>query len=50
MQRLCSLETGIGSDGVLEIASRDGTSAVVVIWNPDGSVAEMSGNGVRIAA
>jgi diaminopimelate epimerase len=49
-QRLCSLGTGIGSDGVLEIASRDGTSAVVVIWNPDGSVAEMSGNGVRIAA
>jgi diaminopimelate epimerase len=50
VQRLCSLGTGIGSDGVLEIASRDGTSAVVVIWNPDGSVAEMSGNGVRIAA
>ena len=49
-QRLCSAATGIGSDGVLEIASREGTSAVVVIWNPDGSVAEMSGNGIRIAA
>lgn len=34
------------ADGVLEV-SADGD---VVIWNPDGSVAEMSGNGTRIAA
>ena len=27
-----------------------GSHAVVTIWNPDGSTAEMSGNGVRIAA
>ena len=50
VQRLCSVETGIGSDGVLEVTERDGTHAVVTIWNPDGSTAEMSGNGVRIAA
>jgi diaminopimelate epimerase len=50
VQRLCSVETGIGSDGVLEVTRRDGTHAVVTIWNPDGSTAEMSGNGVRIAA
>jgi diaminopimelate epimerase len=50
VQRLCSVETGIGSDGVLEVTARDGASAVVTIWNPDGSTAEMSGNGVRIAA
>jgi diaminopimelate epimerase len=50
VQRLCSVETGIGSDGVLEVVRRDGTHAAVTIWNPDGSVAEMSGNGVRIAA
>lgn len=50
VRRLCSLETGIGSDGVLEVTRRDGTHAVVTIWNPDGSTAEMSGNGVRIAA
>ena len=50
VQRLCSIETGIGSDGVLEVTSRDGTHATVTIWNPDGSTAEMSGNGVRIAA
>jgi diaminopimelate epimerase len=47
---LCSTELGIGSDGVLEVTQRDGTSATVTIWNPDGSTAEMSGNGVRIAA
>ncbi len=50
VRRLCSIETGIGSDGVLEVTRRDGAHAVVTIWNPDGSVAEMSGNGVRIAA
>lgn len=50
VRRLCALETGIGSDGVLEVVSHEGTHASIVIWNPDGSVAEMSGNGVRIAA
>ena len=50
VQQLCSIETGIGSDGVLEVTGRDGAHAVVTIWNPDGSTAEMSGNGVRIAA
>ena len=49
-QRLCSAATGIGSDGVLEVTRRDGAHAAVTIWNPDGSVAEMSGNGTRIAA
>src|SRR3989304_1100463 len=48
--RLCDVHSGIGSDGVLEVVSVDGTSAEVVIWNPDGSTAEMSGNGIRIAA
>ena len=47
--RLCDQETGIGSDGVLEVVRHDTTSAEIVIWNPDGSIAEMSGNGVRIA-
>ena len=49
-QRLCSAATGIGSDGVLEVTRHDGADAVVTIWNPDGSIAEMSGNGTRIAA
>lgn len=50
VRRLCDVDTGIGSDGVLEIVSIDGRRAEIVIWNPDGSIAEMSGNGVRIAA
>jgi diaminopimelate epimerase len=39
-----------GSDGILEIFAIDGAEAEIVIWNPDGSTAEMSGNGTRIAA
>ena len=38
------------SDGILEVVSVDGAEAEIVIWNPDGSTAEMSGNGTRIAA
>jgi diaminopimelate epimerase len=47
---LCEVERGIGADGVLEVVAVDGSSIEVVIWNPDGSTAEMSGNGTRIAA
>jgi diaminopimelate epimerase len=50
VRRLCDAKTGIGSDGVLDVGSRDGARATVVIWNRDGSTAEMSGNGTRIAA
>ena len=49
-KRLCDVDTGIGSDGVLEVVAVAGTRAEVIIWNPDGSVAEMSGNGTRITA
>ena len=50
VRRLCDYHLGIGSDGVLEIVAVNGTRAEIVIWNPDGSQAEMSGNGTRIAA
>jgi diaminopimelate epimerase len=50
VRRLCDYHRGIGSDGILEIASVDGPTADVVVWNPDGSTAELSGNGTRIAA
>lgn len=49
-RRLCDVRYGVGSDGVLEIVAADAARAEVVIWNPDGSVAEFSGNGSRIAA
>ena len=39
-----------GTDGVIEIVSVDGDDVDVAIVNPDGSHAEMSGNGTRIAA
>ena len=48
--RLCDVRYGVGSDGVIEVVAADGTEAEIVIWNPDGSVAEFSGNGSRIAA
>jgi diaminopimelate epimerase len=50
VRRLCDADTGLGSHGVVEVVARGDARAEVVIWNPDGSVAEMSGNGTRIAA
>jgi len=50
VRRLCDGDIGIGSDGVLEVTGRDAGRAAVRIWNPDGSTAELSGNGTRIAA
>ena len=38
------------SDGILEVVSAQGAEAEILIWNADGSLAEMSGNGTRIAA
>jgi diaminopimelate epimerase len=38
------------ADGIVEIIARGPDWADVVIWNPDGSTAEMSGNATRIAA
>jgi diaminopimelate epimerase len=50
VRRLCDYHFGVGSDGILEVLSTSGTRADIVIWNPDGSTAELSGNGTRIAA
>jgi diaminopimelate epimerase len=50
VKRLCDYHFGVGSDGVLEVVAADGDHAQIVIWNPDGSTAELSGNGTRIAA
>ncbi|TMM07828.1 MAG: diaminopimelate epimerase [Actinobacteria bacterium] len=50
VRRICDVDRGIGADGVVEVVGIDGTTMDVVIWNPDGSTAEMSGNGTRIAA
>ena len=47
---LCDAGRGIGADGVLEVLASHGAEADVAIWNPDGSQAEFSGNGTRLAA
>jgi len=39
-----------GADGVVEVLSAADDRIEIVIWNPDGSRAELSGNGTRIAA
>ena len=50
VRTLCDYHFGVGSDGILEVITADGGEADIVIWNPDGSTAELSGNGTRIAA
>jgi diaminopimelate epimerase len=51
IQALCAPHTGIGSDGVLLLSRTEerGFVADLRIFNPDGSEAELSGNGVREA-
>ncbi len=51
VQRLCDRHAGPGADGVLELSPPDepGFVARLRIFNPDGSEAELSGNGVRQA-
>src|ERR671937_133247 len=50
VRRLCDYHFGVGSGGILEVLETGDSTADVVIWNPDGSTAELSGNGTRIAA
>jgi diaminopimelate epimerase len=49
-ERARELSAAHETDGVLELLRVDDTEAEIAIWNPDGSRAEMSGNGTRIAA
>ena len=51
VRSLCAPHTGIGADGVLLLSKTDepGFVAGLRIFNPDGSEAELSGNGVREA-
>ena len=47
---LCDRHRGIGSDGILAVAPSSGADFGVRIFNPAGSEAEKSGNGIRIFA
>jgi diaminopimelate epimerase len=51
VRALCDRHTGIGADGILLLAPPDdpGYVARLRIFNPDGSEAELSGNGAREA-
>jgi diaminopimelate epimerase len=51
VQRLCDPHFGIGSDGILLLSPSDDPAFVAElrIFNPDGSEAELSGNGAREA-
>jgi diaminopimelate epimerase len=51
VRALCALHRGIGADGVLLLSEshKPNLVAEVRIYNPDGSEAELSGNGVRQA-
>lgn len=47
---ICDRNFGAGSDGILEGPIQMEKGMGVRIWNPDGSIATTSGNGVRIFA
>jgi diaminopimelate epimerase len=51
VQRLCDPHFGVGSDGLLVLAPVEDPASVAElrIFNPDGSEAELSGNGAREA-
>jgi diaminopimelate epimerase len=51
VSRICDPHFGVGSDGLLLLGRGSGdTVAELQIFNPDGSEAELSGNGARQAA
>ena len=55
IQMLCHRNFGIGSDGILygplkDLLGKNEAISYFQIWNPDGSEAEKSGNGIRIFA
>ena len=51
VRRVCAPHTGVGSDGIVLLSEPDerGFVARLRIFNPDGSEAEVSGNGAREA-
>jgi diaminopimelate epimerase len=50
LARWCDRHAGIGADGILVIGKSDRAPVSMRVINPDGSEAEMCGNGVRCVA
>ncbi len=48
IQKICNVHYGIGSDGILLKVASSKADFGLRIYNPDGSEAEKSGNGIRI--
>ena len=46
----CDRKTGIGADGLLLLGRIDANTLTMRLFNSDGSLAEMSGNGIRCLA
>lgn len=47
IDRLCDRQFGVGADGVILLEQSERADFVMRIFNPDGSEAEMCGNGIR---
>ncbi len=48
--RLCGRNTGVGADGVEYLEMTNGGGGRIRLYNADGSIAEISGNGTRCVA
>ena len=46
-QQWCERSTGVGADGLLLLTIVDSSTLGMRLYNADGSIAEMSGNGIR---
>ncbi|MCS7002908.1 MAG: diaminopimelate epimerase [Dehalococcoidia bacterium] len=49
-QRMCDRHYGVGADGLILLQESDHADATMRMFNPDGSEAEMCGNGIRCLA
>lgn len=49
-ERVCTRALSVGADGLIVVGPADGDAVRIRFYNPDGSLAEMCGNGSRCAA
>lgn len=49
-EKLCTRGMSVGADGIIIVTPEDDASVRIRFFNPDGSLAEMCGNGSRCAA
>ncbi|MBS1718135.1 MAG: diaminopimelate epimerase [Armatimonadetes bacterium] len=47
---ICDLHQGVGADGLLLLSHSSSADLRMQMWNPDGSLSEMCGNGLRCLA